>query len=109
MEPCAEGEFDVGGFCMDDAELAAEMGEIVADLEGDDEDDNASKLGRRFQIGGPDSGSNAEDNMRTKRRTQRISLLMAKVQSQGQRIKPREFMRRINSYGKFHNNTACRC
>jgi len=99
LEPCAEGEVDVGGFCIDDATLAAEMAEIVADLEGDD-DDAASKLGRRFQIGGPDSSSNtAEDNMRTKRRTQRISLLMAKVQSKGQRIRPREFMRRINSYG----------
>ena len=88
------------GFCTEDPGVAADVAEIIEAID-EDEDDNAAKLGRRFQIGGP-SQSAADQTARTKRRTQRISLLMAKVSSQqnGQKLRPREFMRRINSYGK---------
>ena len=67
--------------------------------------DLASSFGRRFQIGQDDefSGgpSDSDDIMRTKRRTQRLTLLMAKVQStrSGERLRPREFLRQINNYG----------
>jgi len=43
-----------------------------------------------------------DENLRTKRRTQRLTLLMAKVSStrSGQNLRPRDFMRQINNYGK---------
>jgi hypothetical protein len=42
-----------------------------------------------------------DENLRTKRRTQRLTLLMAKVSStrSGQNLRPRDFMRQINNYG----------
>lgn len=66
------------------------------------EQDLASTFGRRFQIGQNDEfTSDSDDIMRTKRRTQRLTLLMAKVQStrSGERLRPREFLRQINNYG----------
>ena len=69
------------------------------------EQDLASTFGRRFQIGQNDefSSDSNDDIMRTKRRTQRLTLLMAKVQStrSGERLRPREFLRQINNYGTF--------
>ena len=72
------------------------------------EQDLASTFGRRFQIGQNDefSSDNNDDIMRTKRRTQRLTLLMAKVQStrSGERLRPREFLRQINNYGTFQKD-----
>ena len=72
------------------------------------EQDLASTFGRRFQIGQNDefSSDSNDDIMRTKRRTQRLTLLMAKVQStrSGERLRPREFLRQINNYGTFQKD-----
>ena len=101
---CADGEIDLGnGICTDDESVASRIREIQADLAEEDAEssDNASKLGRRFSMGGVDDFSSV-DNMRTKRRTQRLTLLMAKVEGQQRNVakfRPREFMKKINGYG----------
>ena len=101
---CGEGEIDLGnGICTDDESVASRIREIQADLAEEDAEssDNASKLGRRFSMGGVDDFANV-DNMRTKRRTQRLTLLMAKVEGQQRNVakfRPREFMKKINGYG----------
>lgn len=100
---CGEGEIDLGnGICTDDEGVASRIRQIQAELAEDDaEEDRASTLGRRFSMGQVDEFSNT-DNMRTKRRTQRITLLMAKVEGQQRNVgqfRPREFIRRINGYG----------
>ena len=101
---CADGEIDLGnGICTDDESVASRIREIQADLAEEDAEssDNASKLGRRFSMGGIDDFSSV-DNMRTKRRTQRLTLLMAKVEGQQRnagKFRPREFMKKINGYG----------
>ena len=103
---CGEGEIDLGnGICTDDESVASRIREIQADLAEEDAEssDNASKLGRRFSMGGVDDFSSV-DNMRTKRRTQRLTLLMAKVEGQQRNVgkfRPREFMKKINGYGKL--------
>ena len=93
------------GICTDDESVASRIREIQADLAEEDAEssDNASKLGRRFSMGGVDDFSSV-DNMRTKRRTQRLTLLMAKVEGQQRNVgkfRPREFMKKINGYGKL--------
>ena len=59
---------------------------------------------RRFQLGttGNEVGLNSIDNLRTKRRTQRLTLLATKVQGtrSGSKLRPREFLKMMNSYGK---------
>ena len=100
---CGEGEIDLGnGICTDDESVASSIREIQAELAQEDADDKAGQLGRRFSMGGVDDFSSA-DNMRTKRRTQRLTLLMAKVEGQQRNVgkfRPREFMKKINGYGK---------
>jgi len=99
---CGEGEIDLGnGICTDDESVASSIREIQAELAQEDADDKAGQLGRRFSMGGVDDFSSA-DNMRTKRRTQRLTLLMAKVEGQQRNVgkfRPREFMKKINGYG----------
>jgi hypothetical protein len=99
---CGEGEIDLGnGICTDDESVASRIREIQAELAEDESEDRASSLGRRFSMGQVDDFSNS-GNMRTKRRTQRLTLLMAKVEGQQRNVgkfRPREFMRRINGYG----------
>jgi len=99
---CGEGEIDLGnGICTDDESVASRIREIQAELAEDESEDRASSLGRRFSMGQVDDFSNS-GNLRTKRRTQRLTLLMAKVEGQQRNVgkfRPREFMRRINGYG----------
>lgn len=108
-DACGEGEIDLGnGFCTDDESIATTFREIQADLAEVDaetfqpETSNIAKNGvRRFSMGGVDDFANV-DNMRTKRRTQRLTLLMAKVEGQQTKttkFRPREFMKKINGYG----------
>ena len=100
------------GICTDDESVADRIREIQAERAEDDvtddvtTEDRASNLGRRFSMGQVEDFSNS-NNMRTKRRTQRLTLLMAKVEGQQRnagKFRPREFMRRINGYGKHFNN-----
>lgn len=102
FEPCAEGEMDLGfGLCTSDTSVAEEVGQYLTELQSDEEDVTATYT-RRFSIGSSSEFDQGDDlNLRTKRRTQRIALLTAKVSStqEGKNLRPREFMRRINSYG----------
>ena len=107
-DACQPGDIDLGnGLCAADSETAAAIQPTLDDLNNDDDDGadaNATGLAstRRFQLGSVGGGSErSEQNMRTKKRTQRIALLAAKVGAtrSGSRLKPREFLKRINNYG----------
>lgn len=102
-DQCAEGEvMNQDGFCFDSVE---EMAEIMSPVDGED----GAAVARKFPMGSSsfEEGESAnEATERTKRRSQRISLLMTKaaaegklVDRNGQKIRAKEFMKRVNNYG----------
>lgn len=103
LDSCAPGEYDVDGFCTDDLELAETLNSIGAELEAESSqvENKAQDLGRRFQMGAPSDWTTMDDHIRTKRRTQRITMLITKVTATkaGKKMKPREFLSKINKYG----------
>merc|ERR1712113_180176 len=98
-EGCAAGEIDVGnGICTNDPTVALTLQNFI----NDNEETEPQRVTRRFPIGqATDSFKGPDENLRTKRRTQRLTLLMAKVSTteSGQNLRPRDFMRQINNYG----------
>lgn len=97
-----EGEVEVDGFCTSDPDVIAALEEANAE---EDEEAAGNPLARRFSINGP-SESNSDQESRTKERSQRITLLLTKVQlgnslvdKNGDRIRPKQFMRMVNEYG----------
>jgi len=90
----------VGGFCTDTPALAREIAtEVSATLDGE---------ARKFPMGGQSPSIFFNDGIeRTKRRSQRLTLLLAKVisggsvsdRNTGKKLKSREFMMRVNQYG----------
>lgn len=103
-DECDEGEVEINGFCTSDLELAEQMAQTQEELEADDDEDTPFKLARRF----PMSGDSSDDvsrgiGERAKRRTQRMTLIMAICPNgkcgKGAKMKPRDFMKRINNYG----------
>lgn len=97
------GEVEVDGFCFENAAEAAKFQAMMAEADAEDEQpgDAASQLGRRFSMGPSDSSQGP--GVRTKKRTQRISFLIAQVgakqEKNGKRLRPREFLKRVNGYG----------
>merc|ERR1712176_839942 len=79
-DQCAEGEvMSQDGFCFDSVE---EMLDIMGPLE----DDDSLSAKRKFPIGSSvpeDDDSSNDASERTKRRSQRVTLLMSKVASDG--------------------------
>jgi len=102
---CDEGEVDMGNGICAEASLAPVIAEYVAEIEAENEETPSNGIqARRFQMGstGTEVGLNSIDNLRTKRRTQRLTLLAAKVQAaqaSGAKLRPREFLKMMNSYG----------
>ena len=96
------------GICAE-ASLAPVIQEYVTEIEAESEETVTPANGisaRRFQMGstGNEVGMNSIDNLRTKRRTQRLTLLAAKVQASqrnGAKLRPREFLKMMNSYGEL--------
>ena len=60
---------------------------------------------RRFPL--PGSSEDASNNLRTKKRTQRISFLIAQVDAKqsatpgSKKLRPREFLQKVNGYGLY--------
>ena len=104
---CDEGEIDMGNGICAEASLAPVIAEYVAEIEAENEETPSNGIqARRFQMGstGTEVGLNSIDNLRTKRRTQRLTLLAAKVQAAqatGAKLRPREFLKMMNSYGEL--------
>ena len=106
FEGCDDGEVDMGNGICADAELAPVIQEYVAEIEAEESEAPSNGIqARRFQMGntGTEVGMNSIDNLRTKRRTQRLTLLATKVQGTrtGAKLRPREFLKMMNSYGKY--------
>jgi len=109
---CPEGEFPtVDGFCTNDESFAKELAEEVMNL-----DSAASDSGkpRKFPMGAFPSVAGSQDRNpffgaleeRTKRRSQRMTLLMTKAlaggilnHEDGSKLKSKEFIKRVNQYG----------
>lgn len=104
-DQCAEGEvMSQDGFCFDSVE---EMLDIMGPLE----DDDSLSAKRKFPIGSSapeDDDSSNDASERTKRRSQRVTLLMSKVASDGnlqdvlnpgKKLRAKEFLKRVNNYG----------
>lgn len=104
FEGCDDGEVDMGNGICADADLAPVIQEYVAEIEAEETEAPSNGIqARRFQMGntGTEVGMNSIDNLRTKRRTQRLTLLATKVQGTrtGAKLRPREFLKMMNSYG----------
>ena len=102
-EGCDDGYvLTVDGLCADSAQLAADL----ADMYDDDEDETDGRL-RKFPMGSSESAEFGSGLERTKRRSQRMTLLLAKVIAGGQlvdkdsgnKIKSKDFISRVNEYG----------
>ena len=71
-----------------------------------EEEEEMQMQARRFPL--PGSSDDASNNLRTKKRTQRVSFLIAQVDAKqsaepGQKkLRPRDFLQKINGYGKNH-------
>jgi hypothetical protein len=98
----------VHDMCVDSAELAAELSEILEEADEPDTTDAPNKLARKFPMGSEQSSSGFSSGLeRTKRRSQRMTLLLAKVvaggqfvdQETGKKIRSKEFIKRVNNYG----------
>merc|ERR1712227_315757 len=102
FEPCEEGTVDVGNGICAEPDLVDFITEIENEIDNEEPAVPAIQA-RRFQMGttGTEAGLNSIDNLRTKRRTQRLTLLATKVQGtrSGSKLKPREFLKMMNSYG----------
>ena len=102
-EGCSAGEIEVDGLCVEES-YASEFANLLAEADNDQPENNSMQM-RRFPL--PGSSVDASDNLRTKKRTQRISLLMAQVDAKQRadpkqpKLRPREFLQKINGYGKF--------
>lgn len=111
-EGCDEGEVEVGGICTD-PETAALLQDMLEDDDEDESSSNADGRFRKFPMGSESSSSDGSSGFadsgleRTKRRSQRITLLMAKATAAGTLINPdtgkkfksRDFIQRVNNYG----------
>lgn len=103
-ESCSVGEIDVEGLCVE-ASYAAQFANLLqeADREEDQAASNSSINMRRFPL--PGSSEDASNNLRTKKRTQRISFLIAQVDAKqsaepgSKKLRPREFLQKVNGYG----------
>ena len=103
---CDVGETNVDGFCVENS-YAAELQSLLDEADADDEAvSNVNKISaRRFPL--PGSSDDASNNLRTKKRTQRVSFLIAQVDAKqsaepGQKkLRPREFLQKINGYGSY--------
>lgn len=94
---CDEGEVEINGFCTDDAEIIEKVRNFDAEIEAE-ETPNLLQMARRFPMPGQTEDSPDFDGLeRAKRRSQRITLLVAQLPKS--EIKPRLFMKRINNYG----------
>lgn len=101
---CDVGETNVDGFCVENS-YAVELQSLLDEADADDEIvSNVNKISaRRFPL--PGSSDDASNNLRTKKRTQRVSFLIAQVDAKqstepGQKkLRPREFLQKINGYG----------
>lgn len=109
---CEDGTFPtVGGFCTDTKELAQDLANHVMEAE-------SGVQGRKFPMdsfAGAAAGAGDRSPFfdgdspieRTKRRSQRMTLLIAKVisggtvvdQESGEKMKSKEFIKRVNNYG----------
>lgn len=103
-EECDDGEVEVNGICINDPDLAAQVAQTQEELEEDDDTDVPFKLARRFPMPGESSTQGSRGiGERSKRRSQRITLIMAICPNgrcgKGAKMKPREFMKKINNYG----------
>jgi len=115
-EGCDEGEYaTVNGICADTPELAEETAKLM--LEDDDAPASSpvspvsSEKLRKFPIqqGNTPSqffGGEEEADTRTKRRSQRMTLLLAKVNfggnlvdKDGKKIRSKDFINQVNQYG----------
>lgn len=105
LEPCEDGLVDMGNGICAEAELAPEIRELVTEIEAEEAAANqtAGIQARRFQLGTPSNevSLNSIDTLRTKRRTQRLTLLATKIQNSNRsnKLRPREFLKMMNSYG----------
>ena len=106
-EGCGAGELEVDGLCVEET-YAAEFANLLA--EADNEEPDTSRVNmRRFPMPG---SSDVSDNLRTKKRTQRISFLIAQVDAKQRadpnqpKLRPREFLQKINSYGKNNHSSS---
>lgn len=109
-DQCAEGTYDtVDGFCTDSKALAQDIAELVLD---DGDSPTGRKDPKKFPMGQGTNqffgtaGDNDGDLTRTKRRSQRMTLLLAKVNFGGQlvdkdgnKIRSKEFINKVNQYG----------
>lgn len=103
-DQCAEGEvMSQDGFCFDSAEEMLDIMGPVDDL------DDLDQIARKFPMGSSiqeeDESSN-DATERTKRRSQRITLLVTKasadgtlVDEDGKKMRAKAFMNRVNNYG----------
>jgi hypothetical protein len=97
----------VHDMCVDSADLAAELSEILDDSDEPATTEAPNKLARKFPMGSEQSSSGLDSGLeRTKRRSQRMTLLIAKVlagnqltDKDGSKIKSRDFIKRVNNYG----------
>lgn len=100
-EGCSAGEIEVDGLCVEES-YASEFANLLAEADNEQPENNSMQM-RRFPL--PGSSVDASDNLRTKKRTQRISLLMAQVDAKQRadpkqpKLRPREFLQKINGYG----------
>ena len=109
MEPCEDGLVDMGNGICAEPSLAPEIQELVTEIEAEEAASNltAGIQARRFQLGTPTNevSLNSIDTLRTKRRTQRLTLLATKIQNsdKSNKLRPREFLKMMNSYGEFNS------
>lgn len=115
-EGCEEGFVEsVPGFCVKptDTDTIAALKDLQEAGEDEEDEDESAVLerSRKFQLGGQQNdvfnkdGVN-QDMVRSKRRSQRITMLYSKVNNgftlNGQPIRPKKFIQMMNSY-------ACHC